>query len=223
MRRNFFVLLALSILPTMTMAQGTNGFYGIAEGTFAYSKQFEIGADHSNNFMVDRVILETNTKGAVALGAGYDFSILRRSSGKKVGNRIEFEAGIGLTQNTYNETVGTLIDSQLRIAQLQLSWARVKSLTKNLKYVPMANLGFRFEIPYYKGTDGDWYDKSQSSAPYFSVNPLVLEYQVNDRLGTQFSIGELGMFSVKTKEVDYRYYTAAFNFNTLSARIIYRF
>ena len=215
MKAKAFLAMALGIASMTASAQRT-GFYGTADGVLRLSKQFEIGSDHTNDLLSDRAILKTGTTGAIALGAGYEFNA-------KVINRVELEIGIDFDQQVFNEQTTATKDGQIRSGNIQLSFASARPMADKLMYVPKVNLGFALESPWFKGLDGEWHNSQLSRAPYLSIDPIVFEYQAGNRVGVQLSMGQILFASVKTQGIDYRYYTAAINLNSISARMLYRF
>lgn len=200
----------------MAASAQRTGFYATAEGAFLFSKQFEIGSDHTNDWLSDRAILKTGTTGGIALGAGYEFNA-------GVINRVELEVGIDFNQQVFNEQTVQTQDEQVRNGHVQLSFASARPVAGKLMYVPKVNFGFMLESPWFKGLDGEWHNRQLSRAPYLSIDPIVFEYQAGNRVGVQLSMGQILFASVKTQGIDYRYYTAAINLNSISARMLYRF
>lgn len=215
MKTRLLLALALSFASMAASAQRT-GFYGTADGVLRLSKQFEIGSDHTNDLLSNRAILKTGTTGGIALGAGYEFN-------PGVINRVELEVGIDFNQQVFNEQTVQTQDEQVRNGHVQISFASARPMADKLMYVPKVSLGFALESPWFKGLDGEWHDNHMSRAPYFSIDPFVFEYQAGNRVGVQLSMGQILFASVKTQGIDYRYYTAAINLNSISARMLYRF
>lgn len=215
MKAKAFLAMALGIASMTASAQKT-GFYATAEGAFLFSKQFEIGSDHTNDWLSNRAILKTGTTGGIALGAGYEFNA-------GVINRVELEVGIDFNQQVFNEQTVQAQDEQVRNGHVQLSFASARQVADKLMYVPKVNFGFMLESPWFKGLDGEWHNSQLSRAPYLSIDPIVFEYQAGNRVGVQLSMGQILFASVKTQGIDYRYYTAAINLNSISARMLYRF
>lgn len=209
------VLMALSVLVSISAKAQSSGPYAFVDGLFRYSTTSTRDGSQDN-----KIVSQDELSVSASMGLGYIFS--PNNDGQGISVEAGFEIG---TKNNYYTNLSGMGDTKEKLLGGALALGYHLSVMPHIYYVPELSIGFiKAEPSQYVQGYQQWYTGATTHSIGVGIDFLNFEYKSDDSpLGLRFGMGSLAYLRSTTNNAPQPLHSFLFDLTSFTTSVIYYF